>query len=177
MHNASFMSATTEQFHDGPPHARYSMGSGSGFTLIETVMVIVVAAIIVGVYANFFTLGVNVFTTLESSQDINQNKSVIAVRMESEIRQAQGFTLTSATDIQFTSDIDGDGVPETVRYFQSGTDLHKTVNGANDTVIAENAAVSFTGSTSRPIITLTISSDGKTSRIRTSVLRRPALAG
>ena len=84
--------------------------------------------------------------------------------------------LSEEADLTVVSDIDSNGDLETVRYFISGSDLHKTIDGSSDTVVIEDASVTFSGDGDRVIIYVQISSGGVTTEIRTSFTRRLSLS-
>ncbi len=158
------------------PHNLFARRAcSSGFTLIEFIITILLASILAGIFVNFFSLGTDIFYRMYSSQDVKQIKRLIINRMGYEIRQADELTINSATDLSFSSDIDSDGVAEQVRYFMSGNELHKTIDGAGDTVLIQNASVTFTGDSDRVVISLAVSFDGAVSRMRTAMLRRRSL--
>jgi prepilin-type N-terminal cleavage/methylation domain-containing protein len=148
-----------------------------GFTLIEIVVTIAITGILAGVFVNFFSLGAETFSLVANSQEVNQNKRIVLERMGREIRQAGSLTITSTTDIVFSADIDETGIDEAIRYFLSGTDLHRTVDGAGDTIMLNNVdTITFSGNGNRVVIFLEISSGGVTSSIQTSFLRRRSLS-
>jgi len=153
------------------------MKNAQGYTLIELVMVIVLTGILATFFVQFFALGTDIFSLVVDSQDANQNKRVAVERMAREIRHADSLNITGLTDINITVDVDDDGDTELVRYFVSGGDLHKTVDGASATVVLENVTVSFTGSASRVVVAIDIvHGSGYTSRIRTGLLRRRSMS-
>jgi len=147
-----------------------------GFTLIEIVVTIVITGIIAYIFLNFFSLGTDSYTLIETRSDVLQDERIVLDRMVREIRQAATITITSATDISFTWDDSSNGVNDTYRYYLSGTDLRQTINGASDTLILDNvSSLSFTGDTNRITITFTVSRDGQSLTIQSRALRRSAL--
>ncbi len=152
------------------------MKRNSGFTLIELVITMVITGILAGLFVNFFSLGADTFNLVSNSQDTNQNFRIILERMGQEVREAVKMSINSGTDINILADIDEDGVYEDVRYFLSGVDLHKTIDGSGDSVLLENVKVDFSGDTSRVTVYFYTSSNDVTSQIQTSFLRRPSLS-
>jgi prepilin-type N-terminal cleavage/methylation domain-containing protein len=148
-----------------------------GFTLIELVVVIVIVGIIAYIFLNFFNLGVDSYKLIDSRSDLTQNGRVVLQRMIREISQASSLTITSSTDISFTWDDTGNGVNDTSRYYLSGTDLRRTINGSNDTVILDNvSSLSFTGNSYRIVIKFTVTSGNQNLTIESSALRRMSLS-
>jgi prepilin-type N-terminal cleavage/methylation domain-containing protein len=150
--------------------------NNSGFTLIELVITMVITGILAGLFVNFFSIGANTFNLVSSSQDANQNFRIILERMGREVREAAKMSINSGTDFILVADIDEDGVYEYVRYFISGSDLHKTIDGSDDSVLLENIKVNFSGDTSRVTVYFYTSSNDVTLQIQTSFLRRPSLS-
>jgi prepilin-type N-terminal cleavage/methylation domain-containing protein len=148
-----------------------------GFTLIEIVVTIVITGIIAYIFLNFFSLGTDSYTLIETRNDVLQDERVVLNRMIREIHQATTLTITSSTDITFTYDDNSDGVNETYRYYLSGTDLIRTINGGSSTVILDNVnSLSLTGDTNRATITFTVTRDGQSIAIQSRALRRTALS-
>jgi prepilin-type N-terminal cleavage/methylation domain-containing protein len=153
------------------------MKQAKGFTLIELALTIVITGILAGIFVNFFALGTDTFNAVEKNQGTNQNGRIVLLRMGKEIKQAASLTITSATDINFSYDVDDDGADEVVRYFLSGDELHKTIDGANDTLMLEDvSSLSFTGNGSRIVIAFTIAAGGQSTTLETSFLRRKSLS-
>ncbi len=152
------------------------MKSSDGFTLIELIITIVISTILAGILANFFSLGANTYNLISNSQDLIQDRRIVFQRMSREIRQAENLTVANSTDINFTFDIDGDGLNETVRYFLSGSELHKTINGTGNMVVLDSiTALSFSGSGSLITLTVTTHKQDATTTMQTGFLRRQSL--
>ena len=151
--------------------------SQRGFTLIELVVTIVIVGIIAYIFLNFFNLGVDSYKLIETRGDLTQYERVFLNRIVREIHQAATLTITSSTDITFTYDDNADGINETYRYYLSGSDLHRTINGGSDLIILDNlSSLSFTGDTNRVVITFTISIEGQSLTAESSTLRRMSLS-
>jgi len=150
--------------------------SERGFTLIEIVITIVITGILAYIFLNFFSLGTDSYTLIETRSDVLQDERVVLNRMTREIRQAATITITSATDISFTWDDTSDGINDTYRYYLSGSNLRRTINGASDTLILDNvSSLSFTGDTNRITIMLTVTRGGQSLTIQSRALRRTSL--
>jgi prepilin-type N-terminal cleavage/methylation domain-containing protein len=148
-----------------------------GFTLIEIVVTIVITGIIAYIFLNFFSLGTDSYTLIETRNDVLQDERVVLNRMIREIRQAATITITSATDISFPYDDNNDGINETYRYYLSGGNLRRTINGASDTLILDNvSSLTFSGDTNQVTITFTVSREGQSLTIQSRALRRTALS-
>lgn len=80
-----------------------------GFTLIETVLTIVIVSIIAGVSAKILLSGLDTYSFITSRKDATQHARVAMDRMVSEL------TLMESSDIRFISDdnltyLDSDGI-------------------------------------------------------------------
>jgi prepilin-type N-terminal cleavage/methylation domain-containing protein len=151
--------------------------SERGFTLIEIVVTIVITAILAYIFLNFFSLGTDSYTLIETRSDLIQDERVVLQRMVRELHQAATITLTSPTDISFTYDDNSDGINETYRYYLSGSNLRRTINGASDTLILDNvSSLSFTGDTNRITIMFTVTRGGQSLTVESRALRRTALS-
>jgi prepilin-type N-terminal cleavage/methylation domain-containing protein len=149
-----------------------------GFTLIEIIVTIVIVGIIAYIFLNFFSLGTGSYTLIETRSDVLQDERIVLDRMVREIRQAAStITITSATDISFPYDDNNDGINETYRYYLSGSNLRRTINGASDTLILDNVtSLTFSGDANRVTITFTVSRDGQSLTIQSRALRRTDLS-
>ncbi len=111
-----------------------SNSDSKGFTLIE---ILVSAAIFVVIIAVIFLLSANISTfslslaqSFETQQEAQQTLETMASEMrpmESSGLGAYAIAQVSTSSITFFSDIDGDGVPDQVRYFLDGTTFKKGV--------------------------------------------------
>lgn len=105
-----------------------------GFTLIETIMTVVVFAMISGVISGLIVMGYRTRSyALEQSLAINEARKGVET-MVKEIREARSgddgsYIIEKPEDYQFIfySDIDKDASAERVRYFIQGTDFKKGV--------------------------------------------------
>ena len=148
-----------------------------GFTLIEIVVTIVITGIIAYIFLNFFSLGTDSYTLIETRSDVLQDERIVLDRMVREIRQAATITITSATDISFTYDDDSDGINETYRYCLASGNLRRTIDAAGDTLILDNvSSLTFSGDTNQVTITFTVSREGQSLTIQSRALRRTALS-
>lgn len=104
------------------------------FTLIETIVTIVIFTLIIGVISSFVVLGYRTQNyTWQQSQAIDEARKGVEM-MVKEIRGARegddgSYILEKADDYEFVfySDVDKDGAAERVRYFLDGTDFKKGV--------------------------------------------------
>jgi len=104
------------------------------FTLIETLVTIVIFALIMGAMAGAVVMLYKVHGyTWQQSQAINEARKGVET-MVREIREARegddgSYILEKANDYEFIfySDIDGNRTAERVRYFVEGTDFKKGV--------------------------------------------------
>lgn len=104
------------------------------FTLIETIVTIVIFTLIIGVISSFVVLGYRTQNyTWQQSQAIDEARKGVEM-MVKEIRGARegddgSYILEKADDYEFVfySDIDKDGAAERVRYFLDGADFKKGV--------------------------------------------------
>ena len=105
-----------------------------GFTLIETIVTIVIFALAMGAVSGFIVMGYRTQSyTWQQSVAIGEARRGIET-MVKEIREARGgddgsYIIEKAEDFQFIfySDIDDDGKTERVRYFVEGSDFKKGV--------------------------------------------------
>lgn len=105
-----------------------------GFTLIETIITIVVFALSMGAISGFIWMGYRTqsYTWQQSTAIAEARKGVET--MVKEIREARigddgAYVIEKAEDFEFIfySDIDKDAATERVRYFIQGTDFKKGV--------------------------------------------------
>ena len=108
--------------------------SRAGFTLVEVLIVIVIASLIVlvtlSLNTNISTLQNLVGQKLQSRADIDQTMQIITTEMRSASPSASGgYPIVSAATSSFTfySDINRNGTVEQIRYFTSSTSLWKGV--------------------------------------------------
>ena len=105
-----------------------------GFTLIETIITIVIFALLMGVVSGFIVMAYRTQSyTWQQSVAIGEARRGIEV-MVKEIREARpgdggSYIIEKAEDFQFIfySDIDKDEETERVRYFVDGTNFKKGV--------------------------------------------------
>lgn len=105
-----------------------------GFTLIETIMTIVIFTMIMGVISAFIVMGYRTQSYIwQQSLAIDEARKGIET-MVKEIREARpgddgSYILQKADNYEFIfySDIDKDTATERVRYFIQGTDFKKGV--------------------------------------------------
>ena len=110
-----------------------------GFTLIETMVTIVIFALLIGVVSGFVVLAYRTQSySFQQSMAINEARKGIET-MVKEIREARGgddgsYIIEKAEDYEFIfySDIDKDEATERVRYFVEGTDFKKGVINPTD---------------------------------------------
>jgi prepilin-type N-terminal cleavage/methylation domain-containing protein len=154
------------------------MKDSAGFTLIEMICTIVIIGILATMFTGYFSSQALLFSTTVSDQDLNQNARVILERMASEVRQAATMTLTSSSDFSVTADINGDGVIETVRYYLSGSDLHRVQ--ASDQTILQNVSTFqcalTAGNTILSVQNFTFSAGGVSRSFATDILMRRKLS-
>jgi hypothetical protein len=141
------------------------------------VVTIVITGIIAYIFLNFFSLGTDSYTLIETRSDVLQDERIVLDRMVREIRQAATITITSATDISFTYDDDSDGINEIYRYYLASGNLRRTIDAAGDTLILDNvSSLTFSGDTNQVTITFTVSREGQSLTIQSRALRRTALS-
>jgi len=105
-----------------------------GFTLIETIITIVIFALMMGVVSGFIVMAYRTQSyTWQQSIAISEARKGVET-MVKEIREARpgddgSYIIEKAEDFQFIfySDIDKDLAVERVRYFIEGTDFKKGV--------------------------------------------------
>jgi len=151
-----------------------SMKDSAGFTIIELICTMVIIGIVAAMFTGYFRSQALLFNTTASDQDLNQNARVILERMGNEVRQAETMTLTSATDFSITADIDEDGINETVRYYLSGSNLHR-VEGSDQIILPDVSAFQCAltaGNTILAVQNLTFSAGGVSRSFATSILMR-----
>lgn len=107
---------------------------GAGFTLIETIVTIMIFTLVMGVIAGFIVVGYRTQSyTFQQAVAIDEARKGIET-MVKEIREARAgddgsYIIEKADDFEFIfySDIDKDEATERVRYFVEGTDFKKGV--------------------------------------------------
>jgi len=111
-----------------------SNGVKKGFTLIETILTIVIFALTMGAITSFVVLGYRTQSyTWQQSLAIGEARKGIEI-MVKEIREARGgddgsYIIEKADNFEFIfySDIDKDAAAERVRYFIDGSNFEKGV--------------------------------------------------
>ena len=153
------------------------MKNQNGFTLIELIITILISGILAGLLADFFSLGAGTYRLVSDSHGLIQDRRILLEHMGREIRQAGSMSIKGSTDLTFTFDIDNDGTDETIRYYLSGSQLHKTVDGTGDTVVLDNiSSIMFSGSSSLITIKITTGTGDISTTIQTGFLRRQSLS-
>lgn len=105
-----------------------------GFSLIEILVVVAIAAVVVLVVGNFGNniTGLNTLITseLQAKSDANQSLQIMAEEIQSSAISANGaypIDAVSTTSFAFYSDINKNGSAEHVRYFYATSTIYKGV--------------------------------------------------
>lgn len=118
-----------------------------GFTIIELLLVLAISTILLGVVAdlvkNTFSLNRRASGDLSSYLDARRAFKTFA----SEVRSADSITATSSESISILIDLDGNGVPDSVRYYLDTDKSFKRDASGSISIMA----TSLENSTSTPL--------------------------
>jgi prepilin-type N-terminal cleavage/methylation domain-containing protein len=103
-----------------------------GFTLVELLMVCAIMVFVVGAVSLMLEGGYKTYAKVDD-QIIAQNEARSNIqRMTKYIRQSKQITTAEQNEVVFSSDIDDDNIPETVRFYLSDSNnkLNQTTDDA-----------------------------------------------
>ena len=131
-----------------------------GFNLVELLMVCGLMVFVIGAVYLMLEGGYNVYGKTDD-QIIAQGEARRNLgRMAKYIRQCKEITTAGEYELIFTSDIDDDDVPETVRFYltDTNTKINQTVDGADATELGRSIRNVASGT---PIFTYLDASGGQ----------------
>ena len=104
----------------------------SGFSLLETILVIVLVTVITGITGTLILYGAESYNLQYERRDLMYQAKIAMVRMDKEIRMirsatAADITIFNATDLEFVN-IAGN----TVRFTQNGANILMAFNGISN---------------------------------------------
>lgn len=130
------------------PHSHANHGTcmrgfaRSGFTLIELITSLAIMSILLGAMVSVIMIAAQALPNPDSRQVSTVDAGRIIDEIAADLICAVTVTTASATEIEFAvADRDNDGLPETIRYFWSGTPgdpLTRQYNGGATVSVAEN---------------------------------------
>lgn len=147
-----------------------------GFTLIETVMVITVMAVLATMFASLFGVALKGYEVVDSRKELVYEAGTSLREMASSIRGAKwiegSLPLAGATDITVMCDIDEDNVAERVRYYYVAVvrELRRKIDAApaEGVLLAGGVEkVTFSGGPGPVTIVLGLSGRGEEIEMRT----------
>ena len=146
------------------------------FTLIEMVVTLVLISILSVGVSYIFLEGFRIYSTSRNYISLRGDVRVALRRIVFEARQADSGSLASSSDITLVTDIDNDGVNESVRFYLDGTDLKRQEDGsppAGDILCGNVQSVSFTATNINAFTTnLSAAEQGETITLQTNVRAR-----
>ena len=125
-----------------------------GFTLVETVVTIVVLSIVSFSIMHIMVEGLRIWWENRNYIELRSDGRFALTRLQAEFRTAYSASQNAATDITFNSDVDNDGDLEEITYALSGTELTRDEGGAV-TICQDVSSLAF--SWSPPMLTVNIS--------------------
>jgi len=148
-----------------------------GFTLFETILVIVILGVIAAMVSGIFHEGFKSYTTTQEITHINQQARIGLLEMERDLRaiRSPNELTISSNNILFT-DINGN----TINYFLAGTSLMRNSQAVADNIsqltfqyFDANASATSTATLVRYITPVVIStSNNKQTSLRTTIKPR-----
>ena len=108
--------------------------NGSGLTLIELIITILLISAIIGAAILMLTTGLKIWSSDKDRLDIRQNGSLAMERITRYLELANNITAASANSITFAADINNDGTDETVAIVFS--DVNRNINITIDGITA-----------------------------------------
>jgi len=147
-----------------------------GFTLLETIVTIVVLSIMAFSVMYIMMEGLRIWWENRNLVELRSDGRYALSRLKAEFRQAEDvtFLLAEPDKIIFDSDIDNDGVVQEITYEKSGTDLTRKEGAGSAYVICGNLS-SLTFSWNSPVLTvadMTLSKQGDTVKLQTEMVAR-----
>lgn len=121
------------------PHSRSFLVDSGGYTGVEVIIVAALLSLLIGAIFMPLVTGQFYWHRGESDVQVRRGARLAISKVVRDIRQAgykaTGFNFLSeakAHDITFAADLDDDGSAETVRYYQDGANLKKSVQKPGD---------------------------------------------
>lgn len=121
------------------PHSRSFLVGSGGYTGVEVIIVAALLSLLIGAIFMPLVTGQFYWHRGESDVQVRRGARLAISKVVRDIRQAgykvTGFNFLSeakAHDITFAADLDDDGSAETVRYYQDGANLKKSVQKPGD---------------------------------------------
>jgi type II secretory pathway component PulJ len=129
--------------HGGHPrHAGNAISAPKAFTLIEMVMGLAMTAVLMGAMVASVAVASRSIDPSGSPAGRTVQAAGVLEQIEADLALAMSFTEQTATAATFTvPDRNGDGAPETIRYYWMGAAdgrLMKQVNAGSAAVIAQD---------------------------------------
>lgn len=111
-----------------------------GFSLVELLVVCGLMVFVIGALYLMLEGGYNVYGKTDDQIVAQSEARRNLGRMSKYIRQCKQITTAGEYELIFTSDIDDDDVPETVRFYlsDSNTKINQTVDGADVTELGRS---------------------------------------
>ena len=152
------------------------MMNKKSFTLIEMVITLVLISILSVGISYIFLEGFRIYSTSRNYISLRGDVRAALRRIVLEARQADSGSLASSSDITLVTDIDNDGVNESVRFYLDGTDLKRQEDGfpaGGDILCGNVQSVSFTPTNINAFTTnLSAAKQGEAITLQTNVRAR-----
>lgn len=146
----------------------------TGFTLIESIVTIVVLSIIAFSTMYIMTEGFKVWWANKNYIELRSDGRFTLARLAAEFRQAEEIPQVEETNISFNSDIDNDGDPQLITYTFNGTELIRE-EGPGQAVICANVSslILYWNSTNRLLtVDMTLTKQDDTVNLETDIAAR-----
>lgn len=121
--------------------------TSKGLTLVELLICVLLISLMLIATSAIYHTGYNVFYNQFSRQNIKDQTSYAFLMMTNELHQALSVTAATTASITFTTDLNNDGVNETIQYTWSGTSgqpLNRVVGTQTTQMVRSVSSLSFT---------------------------------
>ena len=143
-----------------------------GFTLVESIVTIVILSVISFIVMHIMVEGFRVWWENRDYIELRSDARAALDRIAAEFREAESVNLVSAEDLQFNSDMDGNGAAQTIEYQLTGGALVRTENAQSQPICENVDSLTFTWNSPVLGVDMTLAGRENTVRLRTDIAAR-----